>query len=276
MSEVKGQGRPLFLGFILLVLFWVQLAHGQRKSDFSKLAGGAKFSLPPTSIPPVFSSLVPIGTPQMTIDVARRSIINAALDETYPPDLSGDPNKANEEESLSFPPFPRVWTERSSESTDGYSAHATANLPIFYGTTAGLKMSKQFKYSVKTTFVIVASDPIRKSQAGATPQVRQVDGFEGGEQGILVFDSNSMHAYPNVSAQMQMVGMCSFEVSLSNEFLVQAGVNTSLFGNTIGGGSSTESGKSEVAKTTRFSRFMKLDRSISVDSYLNTICMDEF
>ncbi len=75
-----------------------------------------------------------------------------------------------------------------------------------------------------------------------------------------------------------MVGLCSFERSLSNEFNTQNGFS---FNPTLGKlaaafGVTYDKGKTELAKTTRFSKFIKLERSISIDEYLRTVCMKEF
>ncbi|MBK7843287.1 MAG: hypothetical protein IPJ71_06250 [Bdellovibrionales bacterium] len=98
------------------------------------------------------------------------------------------------------------------------------------------------------------------------------------EDKILRFDHSTMHAYPNVSDEVQMVGLCSYDISLSNEFNTQNGfsVSGSLGKLAAGLGVTYEKGKVEVAKTTRFSKFIKLDPAVSIDEYLRIVCMDEF
>lgn len=280
MVRLNAYGQAIVIVILEVLLFFgasSQLAQAQRKSD----ASSSVFSRNQV-VSPLYSPTLPSSLPAQTVDMVRRSIINSALDQAIPPDLSGTLTMKSEEgdsgekenQNLNFPPFPRVWTERSVENSKGLSSYASVSFPVFYGTTVGLKVNKQYKYSVKTTFVLVAGDSTRKPQAGDQSRVHQASDAELDQ--ILTFDSETMHAYPNISAGVAMVGLCSYEVSLSNEFLVQTGVAGSYFGGKAAGGVTAESGHNEVAKTARFSQFFQLNSQTSIDHYLYVKCLEEF
>ncbi len=283
----NGYRRAIGLGLFLVLFFWIQFAEGERRSDITGFRGnsgsgagsGPKSSMSGKSIMFDKTSLRPSDV--ASFETFRRSIVNSALSYDLPPDLSGEGENVKmkkEEKELSFPSFPRVWTERSMEDTQGISTYASATIPVPFlnAVTYGLKINKNYKYSVKTTFVLVASDSSDHSRVSDQPKVRQADNAD--EDKILIFDPHTMHAYPNVSDEIQMVGLCSFDISLSNEFNIQNGfsLGPNLGQYSAGIGVTHEKGNVEVAKTTRFSKFIRLERSISIDEYLRTVCMKEF
>jgi hypothetical protein len=282
-----GHRRAIGLGLFLVLLFWIQFAEGQRRRDVPVFRGSADAGAMKNSSTPgksvMFDQTKLRPGDVSSFETFRRSIVNSALSYDLPPDLSGGAEnaprkKADEEKELSFPSFPRVWTERSMEDYSGVSAYASATIPIPFvtGTTYGLKLNKNYRYSVKTTFVLVASDSSDHSKKSDQPKVRQADSED--EDKILRFDHSTMHAYPRVSDEIQMVGLCSYDISLSNEFQTQNGfsLSASLGKLAAGFGITHEKGIVEVAKTTRFSKFIKLDGAVSIDEYLRIVCMDEF
>lgn len=283
----NGYRHAIGLGLFLVLFFWIQFAEGQRRNDPPSFGGASdaqrasKGSMSGKSVAFDQTKLRPGDV--SSFETFRRSIVNSALSYDLPPDLSGGEEKAagkkaDEEKELSFPSFPRVWTERSMEDYSGVSAYASATIPIPFvtGTTYGLKLNKSYRYSVKTTFVLVASDSSDHSKKSDQPKVRQADSED--EDRILRFDHSTMHAYPKVSDGVQMVGLCSYDISLSDEFQTQNAfsLSASLGKLAAGFGITHEKGHVEVAKTTRFSKFIKLDGAVSIDEYLRIVCMDEF
>lgn len=283
-----GYRRAIGIGLFLVLFFWIQFAEGQRRND-SLASGGTsdphRASKGPISVKSVMFDQAKLRPGDVSsFETFRRSIVNSALSYDLPPDLSGGNVKeggkgSDEEKELSFPSFPRVWTERSMEDYSGVSAYASATIPIpvVAGTTYGLRVNKSYRYSVKTTFVLVASDSSDHAKKSDQPQVRQANSED--EDNILRFDPSTMHAYPKVSKEVQMVGLCVFDISLSNEFQTQNAFSLSAsLGKKFaaGFGITHEKGHVEVAKTTRFSKFIKLDGAVSIDEYLKIVCMDEF
>ncbi|MBK7843288.1 MAG: hypothetical protein IPJ71_06255 [Bdellovibrionales bacterium] len=177
----EGYRQPIVLGLFLVLFFWIQFAEGQKRND-SPVAGGnsdaqraSKASMSGKSVMFDQTKLRPGDV--SSFETFRRSIVNSALSYDLPPDLSGGEEKAagkksDEEKELSFPSFPRVWTERSMEDYSGISAYASATIPIPFvtGTTYGLRLNKNYRYSVKTTFVLVASDSSDHSKNQTRPR----------------------------------------------------------------------------------------------------------
>ncbi|MBK9039422.1 MAG: hypothetical protein IPL83_09710 [Bdellovibrionales bacterium] len=283
----NGYRRAIGLGLFLVLFFWIQFAEGQRRNDPPALGGASdaqrasKGSMSGKSV--AFDQTKLRASDTSSLETFRRSIVNSALSYDIPTDLSGEDEKnyeekeTKEEKELSFPGFPRVWTELSMENYSGVSAYASASVPVpFLGAiTYGLKVNKNYKYSVKTTFILVASDSSDHSKYSDQPKVRQVS---EDEDNFLVLNHQTMHAYPKVSDENPMVGLCSYDISLSNEFQTQDGFS---FNKAVGAlaaavGLTWEKGTVEVAKTTRFSKFIRLDPTISIDQYLRTVCMEKF
>ncbi len=167
--------------------------------------------------------------------------------------------------NLNWPPLPRAWLEYASTDYITSNTYIGFKLnPSVFGLKSSVasKLSFDFRYQVKTSFVVIAS-------RGTNPYPQDAP------QHIFLFDQKTMKTYLNVSEKVPMVGLCIYEV----QFALDKG--TSLNFELIGSGQSLNKGNIQSITNTHFSQFFQIKSSddsstgesvrsqFSVDHYQN-------
>ena len=169
----------------------------------------------------------------------------------------------NETSALDWPPMPRDWVDNFR--THAYTTNTAAGIRGTFaeGLWGSFKTYVEFRYTVKTSFVIIASH----QGPGGSERPVIVSGYDHG-------------AYPNPPAagtEDPMVGMCSFEIA----FATEAGENMTLertlkipnTGDLAGFiSNSTTTGSTRGFSHTHMSPFFQVNPRVSVDQYLETVC----
>lgn len=165
---------------------------------------------------------------------------------------------------LNAPDFPRIWTERSKSEVIGSNTKLGAKVPLV---DLGGKLSLDFRYSLRTSFVIVSSKvkALKKIQNRSFSKSRVMSESQQEDEEVLNFDDKTYLTYPNVRADYPMVGMCVFEASLGIEKTLEGGIDFIV-------GETARKATVETMSNAIFSNFFQLSADIPVDTYLNEIC----
>jgi hypothetical protein len=160
---------------------------------------------------------------------------------------------------LQWPPLPRAWLEYSSTSYMSSNTFvgfkATPTLFGFNSLIAS-KLSFDFRYQVKSSFVAIASRSVKPKDAG----------------NLFKFDDKRMKSYLSISKDTPLVGLCIYEV----QFAYDRGSNFNF--EILGSGQSLNSGEIQTITNTHFSQFFQISEnknssentersSLSIDKY---------
>lgn len=165
---------------------------------------------------------------------------------------------------LDYPPFPRIWTERTKSETLVSNTKLGAKVPII---DLGGRLSLEFRYTLKTSFIIISSK--RKAEKNHHKSSSRVSGIPTMSDEVLSFDEGTFQTYPNVRPGYPMVGLCVFEASLAIEKTAEGGFDF-LVAETV------KKGTVETMSNAIFSNFFQLQGHVGVSTYLEGTCNDIF
>ncbi|MGZ3768321.1 MAG: hypothetical protein ACXVCP_03600 [Bdellovibrio sp.] len=166
--------------------------------------------------------------------------------------VAGDMSK------LDAPPFPRFWTEFSDINTMTSTTKVGAKIPVV---DFGGKLNLEFKYSLKTGFVIVSSAEKNKLKKYSGKSVS----YNANSAGILSLDETTFLNYANASKGNPMVGLCVYEASLNIEKTVEGGFNFIVE-------ESVKKGNTTTMTNAVFSNFFQIRNDVPVSTYIKEIC----
>lgn len=161
---------------------------------------------------------------------------------------------------LDWPQMPRDWVEHNVSRQ--YSSNTAIGIRSSYSNPVwtNFKSTIEFRYNVKTAFIIVASRSPANSPASTQP-------------GPVRFDVGRYAAYPNVQPRSPMVGMCAFEMSFNIDSGRSNATEVALPGGIVPYLNQTTTTNAVRGYVhTHFSPFFQLDGDISVETYLNGVC----
>lgn len=141
--------------------------------------------------------------------------------------------------ALQWPPLPRAWLEYASTEyiTSNTFLGFKANPFLFsFKSTVAAKLSFDFKYQVKSSFVVITSRSISSENS----------------KSLFKFDEDKMKSYLTVSESTPMVGLCIYEV----QFAYDKGAIFNF--EVLGSGQSLNKGKIESITNTHFSNFFQI------------------
>jgi hypothetical protein len=118
---------------------------------------------------------------------------------------------------LNWPPLPRFWGMDAEE--------IYIESKVGAGFDVGIKANFNFnyKYKVATTFHYLGSVKILRDKMDSTVGVRTLRPEE--IQKVLLFDPQNHQHYFNISADNPIVGMCQYEISLSQGKSIEGGIS---------------------------------------------------
>lgn len=184
-----------------------------------------------------------------------------------------------EEPQLNWPPFPRVWMERTSSRTESSSTSIGFNLGVGSGPNVGPfklpgfstqnKNSFDYRYNITTSLILISSTG---TQSLDPTTARVHEDFDQAAQDELFLTSKpgTSLVYPLIADNKPMVGLCYFEMTLSQDDTHSKGVE--MFGSS----SSSTTGTNESGKVSRFSNFFQIQPDVAVESYHYDICAKLF
>lgn len=181
-----------------------------------------------------------------SIENMRQPIINDLISSEIP--------------ELESPPNPRIWTEHTKSDIVVSNTKLGSKVPIL---ELGGKLSLEFKYALKTSFVMISSkrkaEKIRQRKKNAKQEEATVS------EEVLNFDETTFQTYPNVRPGYPMVGFCVFEASLAIERAREGGFNFVVE-------ESAKKGTVETMSNAIFSNFFQLKGDVPVNDYLEKVC----
>ncbi|MGZ3782095.1 MAG: hypothetical protein ACXVCY_15695 [Pseudobdellovibrionaceae bacterium] len=182
-----------------------------------------------------------------SIEDMRQPIINDLISSDMP--------------ALDSPPNPRIWTERTKSDIIVSNTKLGAKVPIV---DIGSKLSIEFKYGLKTSFVIVSS---KRKDDKSHAQKKSMRPFKisSTSEDVLNFDESTFQTYPNVRPGYPMVGFCVFEASLAIDKNIEGGFDFIV-------GETGKKGTLETMSNAIFSNFFQLSSEIPVNTYLEKVC----
>jgi hypothetical protein len=153
---------------------------------------------------------------------------------------------------LNWPPLPRFWGMDSEE--------IYIESRVGAGFDVGIKANFNFnyKYKVATTFHYLGSVKILRDKIDSTVGVRTLRPEE--IQKVLLFDPQNHQHYFHISEKDPIVGMCQYEISLSQGKSVEGGISWVLEG-------MTSTSKVKSTSISVFSRLFNIKPRGEYDEY---------
>lgn len=167
---------------------------------------------------------------------------------------------------LDWPGFPRAWHEQSQ------SEFLTSNTALGLSASGlGYTASIDYKYSLKTALVIIASNRPADNLNANNPGEIAAQAIENPlEFEIFRYDPATHRSLPNVRPGYPMVAFCAFEASLNYTTSQKGGLTF------VGSGQTVESGTLHTVSHSLFSRFLQVDGTSSPTEMLDQVCKAQF
>lgn len=160
---------------------------------------------------------------------------------------------------VSWPPPPRIWTDRWRDTNYSASAFVGPQLPVFRSSVA-----QGIEYRIKTSFLMFGSTRSTRARPDASRASGDLFAFTG-EIRNFVYQQEG-RAFPNVQPDYPMVGMCAFQLSLKVSVTGSAALSTPA------GGLDGAAGYADGVEHNFFSNFFPLSREYSIEWYLENVC----